>query len=395
MKHPILKALALLGLFTLAACSDANNPNNQVLPNNNDPNNTADMGADQGLDAGTDMPVDVVDVSQRGEYGVGHLTAEFEYGMAARVLDVEIWYPAMASESTGDVLDFETGEQRTTYQSLLAASTECPSTQTQAARDATPAEGTWPVVVFSHCHACTRYSSFTIAEHLASWGFVVIAPDHEGNTLFDELRGDGEEVSPAFLEVRLADMKFMIDQITANSVPPPLIGKLDPDRIGVMGHSFGSVTAGYTAQEDDRVKSAVGIAAPMENPLLPGVKMTDINVPVLTFLATEDNSITNLGNKFLRDNYDDANAPAWLVEVEDAGHWTFSDLTALSDFLTPGCGDGERMTDGEPFTYVDLDTGRLIGATYATAFFRHTLMDEPAGMLGSAPPWTQVLIQSK
>ena len=70
-------------------------------------------------------------------------------------------------------------------------------------------------------------------------------------------------------------------------------------------------------------------------------------------VAKEDNSITEFGNKFIRDNFTDATVPAYRIEVPDAGHWSVSDLDGLVDIFKAGCGDAVRQTDGTDFTYLD------------------------------------------
>ena len=114
----------------------------------------------------------------------------------------------------------------------------------------------------------------------------------------------------------------------------------------------------------------------MENPLIPGVKLAEIHKPVWFLVAQEDNSITEFGNKFIRDNFAAAPAEAWKIEVADAGHWSVSDLAGLTSMFAAGCGEGIRQTDGADFSYLDPAVGREVTAAYVTAFFRATLADD-------------------
>src|SRR5690606_30241922 len=146
-----------------------------------------------------------------------------------------------------------------------------------------------------------------------------------------------------------------------------LVGLADGERLGVFGHSFGAVTTGLVLQDDPRPRAGVAIAAPLENPVLPGVSMAAITEPLMLVVAVEDNSITEFGNMAIRTNFSMANPPVWKLELADAGHFAFSDLAGLSDFFAAGCGDGERQTNGEPFTYADPFTVRSLVATRVTA----------------------------
>jgi hypothetical protein len=100
---------------------------------------------------------------------------------------------------------------------------------------------------------------------------------------------------------------------------------------------------------------------------------------MMFMVAQEDNSIGELGNLFMRLNFDAAAGPAWKVEIADAGHWSFSDIAGLVPQFNAGCGDGVRQTvPGEPFTYIDNALARDITATYGMLFFASELLDDPA-----------------
>lgn len=249
----------------------------------------------------------------------------------------------------------------------------------------------WPVVLFSHCNIGARYEELVVVERLASWGFVVAAPDHVDNTIYDELDGKPSALSSDFLVTRGADMKDVLDAMLAGTkgVPAKLKGHLDQDRIGMFGHSFGSITTGYVLQNDARVKVGVMMAAPPENPLLAGVTVAKLKKPGLFFLAEEDNAVGASGNALIQQNYADYPAPAWLISVKDAGHWSFSDMAGITAVFAPGCGEGKRQQDPtQTFTYLDNDTGKSIGSAYVTAFFAGQLRGDAAGTayLGQAKP---------
>ena len=314
----------------------------------------------------------------QGPHAVGNATLTLTDTGRNRSLTVEVWYPHSGSGATGEpvenfVVDLE---NRATYQDLLRdAPTGCPSTETHSSRDALPQSGALPLLVFSHCHNCARFSSFAIAERLASHGFVVAAPDHAGNTLFDDLADEGAELNSEFLRVRSADISFVIDGMLAGELGITV----DPSRIGVYGHSFGAVTAGLVLQDDPRPIAGFAIASPMDNPLLTGVEIENITDPIGFLVAVEDNSITELGNVFIRQNFDDVGSPAWKGEVADAGHWSFSDVCAVHPQFAACCGAGERQTNTEPFTYLALETANSIAASYVTAFFAaYVLADDNA-----------------
>ena len=123
---------------------------------------------------------------------------------------------------------------------------------------------------------------------------------------------------------------------------------------------------GLILQRRADVEVGIALAAPMANPLVPGVDLDQIDQPVLFLLAQEDNSIGEIGNQVIRNNAEELGAT--VLEVPDAGHWSFSDITGIREAFLPGCGTGTRQVGGDTFTYLDLAEGRDIAATAVAEF---------------------------
>ncbi|EDM79197.1 hypothetical protein PPSIR1_27563 [Plesiocystis pacifica SIR-1] len=311
----------------------------------------------------------------------------------ARDLSVELWYPASvdakaAADMGQEIASFVPDDpDAATFAGLLAeAPAECVRSQTMSAPapasalvDMAELGDSLPTVVFSHCHGCTRFSSFSLAEHLASHGFLVAAVNHTGNTLFEALDETLLPLDASTLDLRADDVRRVIDELLdpgAVELPEALVGVADEQRLGVFGHSFGAITTGKVLQDDDRAMAGVAIAAPIENPLLPGVTMAAIAEPLAMFVAIEDNSITEFGNQAIRTNFQMANTPAWKLEFVDTGHFAYSDMAGLYEGFAAGCGEGERQTDGTPFTYLDPFVVRDLAAGRIAAFFAMHLLDD-------------------
>jgi len=324
-----------------------------------------------------------------GPHPVGNIFFDLADPAGSRTLRIELWYPAsesaQARSAAGQPLGaFVTeGSEAASLAALVdVAPDECVRKHSRSAAGPGLASLSerWPTVVFSHCHGCARFSSFSLAEHLASHGFLVAAVDHVGSSLFDELAGSLPPLDQATLEQRRDDVIRVIDELldpAASSLPLAFVGLADPDRLGVFGHSFGAITTGIVLQDDPRPRAGVAIAAPIESPLLPGVTMAGIDEPLLLVIAVEDNSITEFGNNAIRTNFSVATRPVWKLEFADTGHFAFSDLVGLNDHFAAGCGDAERQTNGEPFSYADPFVVRSLAAGRIAAFFAlHLLGDE-------------------
>lgn len=320
---------------------------------------------------GTDIDTSV---ESEGPHPVGVAEMTFADDSRQRILRVQLWYPAAGGTVNGDlsIADFADAQHRAAFSGLVAAADPTCTTRTiSAAWNPPAAAGSFPLVAFSHCHECTRFSGMTIARRLASHGFAVVSVDHTGNTLWDQIDMTGLPLDGTTLELRVADLAFAVSRARGELATMTGV-TLDGGSPGVFGHSFGSVTAGLYAQRNGAA-AVFGLAAPMENPLLPGVTITAIDAPLGFLVAKEDNSISELGNELIRGNFSRAVGPAWKFEVADAGHWSVSDLVGVVPGFAPGCGAGMRQTDGTAFSYLDAATGRDIAASYVTAFFTATL----------------------
>jgi dienelactone hydrolase len=124
------------------------------------------------------------------------------------------------------------------------------------------------LIAFSHGNSGLRQQSTFLTTHLASWGFVVIAPDHVGNTFSEMMALPDEEARRAthrrIRAQRPHDMQAVIralldDGHLSNELPP-----LDSNRLGLLGHSFGGWTALKVPALESRVAAVCGLAPASE-----------------------------------------------------------------------------------------------------------------------------------
>jgi predicted dienelactone hydrolase len=305
------------------------------------------------------------DPSKFGPFPVGvrtiELTDEERIDIATnkpRRLVVEIWYPAVEDArgkpgATYDVTQFLNAEQK---KKLADDGVAVPLLETSAVRDATPRKnhGPYPLVVFSHGHGGLRWQSTFYTVALASHGYVVVSPDHSGDTL-DVILATGELPSIlAGYEERTLDARFLLDAFTKN-LPgsDPLTGLINKDQIGVTGHSFGALTSMRTAFQDPRVKAIVP-QAPTDSALaLVGAPLDYIlQTPTMIEGAGKDRTLPYQDN--VVPAFKQMGKPKSLLNIVNGGHFTFSDLcqfdmaklAAVAGFndvnvtqvITDGCG---------------------------------------------------------
>lgn len=246
-----------------------------------------------------------------------------------RVVPVEVWYPAAASEGalrSYAVADFVPPERLAvedidpdTLPWLTSSSLDEPAPDT--------AHGPYPLVVFSHGNGGMRLQSLFFTEYLASHGYVVAAPDHIGNTLSDLLI-PGEygfsDTADSFL-YRPDDIRMVVERLRGASDPAPV----SAGEWGMSGHSLGAWTALRAAGEEDDI--AVTIAqAPLDISLAlagTGTDPDDMGMPVMLQAGNADQILdyeTNADASFAL-----MAPPSLLVTYFDAGHFSFSDLCLL------------------------------------------------------------------
>jgi len=253
----------------------------------------------------TFAPLSSAELLQPGPFGVGVTTRFFEDptrstmpngsfpGAPTRVLVTEVWYPASP----------DAAEER-----------EAPA----ARRDAP-----YPLVLYSHGFMDRRTGGLFLARHLASYGYVVAAPDFP---LTHAAAPGGPNVNDAAEQPR--DVSFVLDRLLAESAEGGgLLGDLvDRHRIGAMGLSLGGLTTVLVALHprlrDTRIAAAAAIGAPG---CLFGERFYgNTRVPLLLLHGDLDAIVSYAENAVHA--FSLANPPKYLVTVHGGSHTAFSEF---------------------------------------------------------------------
>jgi predicted dienelactone hydrolase len=230
-----------------------------------------------------------------GSYGVGVTEMTFTRTSNTtgepRVLDTVIWYPADRS-----------GVQE-------------PVTDAPPATDGSP----FPVITFSHGNRDAPTVASYLMEHLASWGFVVVAPPHRGNTKAD-CPCTAEDFNDAMLN-RVPDIIFVLDAVLGlnNDSAEPLGKIVDPERTVSLGYSLGGLTA-FLAAEEDRFDVMIVLAAPV-----PPESADTVRVPIILMAGGKDDLVDVRQVPPLYTALPD-DIPRYLILVPEAGHHAFRDF---------------------------------------------------------------------
>jgi len=329
----------------------------------------------------------VADPGAPGPYGVGFRTIQIVDATRNRPLDVTVWYP-IAPGTTGTPARYAL--LPTTYTDSKVAIADAPIV----------AADELPMLIYSHGSGGLNFISAFITEHLASQGFVVIAANHTGNTAVDNfvnamVSQDQNDMN------RPADISAEIDGMLARSADAndPFHNKIDANRIGLFGHSYGGYTAlatvgGHTTPlgstvPDTRIKATIGLA-PYTTRLTPA-ELEAVDVPTMMLVGTKDTTTPAATNAEVAYR-SISGRPSVLVEMIDAAHQSFTDVCAYLDEIpklpdapqavvdvirrqaTEGCGEG----------FMSFARDIEVTNTLTTAFF----LQYVAGKTGYDYYWT-------
>ena len=124
--------------------------------------------------------------------------------------------------------------------------------------------GVYPILIFYPGGQCHRFSKAGLCESLASLGYVVFALDAPRDApvvVFPDGRQIMEPMAKNedFIWPRVADIRFLLDQLARQNTVGSLAGHLDLKRIGIFGGSRGGYLSNIMAVADERVKAAANM----------------------------------------------------------------------------------------------------------------------------------------
>jgi predicted dienelactone hydrolase len=258
--------------------------------------------------------------AKKGAFAVGYTALHL-----AGNRQVVVWYPADPALTAGhqqETIDLAS-LLSPDLQSKIPASDRV-KYQAGAYQDAPAAAqpGNYPLVVFSHGFAGYPEQSVSLTTHLASWGFVVAAPDHVERSL-DGLLGTAAKGVPKSTDVAVLQATLAL-VVKSSNAPGLLHGLVDPNRVVTAGHSAGAGAAYQFASADPRVKAWISYSVGFGGRGGPAPAAPD--KPGMVMLGMTDGIIPPASSVKV---YDGMHAPKYLVRIPRAGHLVFSDICLI------------------------------------------------------------------
>ena len=220
--------------------------------------------------------------------------------------------------------------------------------------DVSPHQPSYPVVVMRAGASAEVINYSTLAEDLASHGYVVVGFDApyrtnvvafpDGRVMRRAPENDPELCAdrPGFqqqdrcvnrvLTAWTADMAFVLDRLErlkASDASGKFAGRLDMTRVGVFGHSFGGATAAQFCHDDSRCKAGIDV----DGQPFGSVVQDGLHQPFMFLLSDHGResgpeTVRMMAN--VQSIYDRLPAEGrLLIEIGGANHFLFSDDGAL------------------------------------------------------------------
>lgn len=277
-----------------------------------------------------------------------------------RELLVWIWYPSATAQST-TTEEYLPPSLRTAIESargpviskLLTRDLSKVHTHSIRNGDVSPQERSFPVVIMRAGGSAEIANYSTLAEDLASHGYVVVgfdAPYRTNVVVFPDgrtarrrpennpelcLSRSGQERARCVSRVLgawTADVAFALDRLKQLNMSDPsgkFTGRLDMTRVGIFGHSFGGTTALQFCREDSRCKAGIDVDGAPEGSVIE----TGVRQPFM-FLLSDHSRENDQDSRRIKANiksiYDRVPPDGrLLLAIRGANHFLFSDDGAL------------------------------------------------------------------
>ena len=224
------------------------------------------------------------DPSGTGRFAVGVTTLTVTDAARGRTLVTEVWYPATA-----------------------------------AGRDTAPARGRHPLVLVAHGSCGFRTNYEYVTEPLASFGFIVAAPDFPGMTRADCVNGFP---TGAFFDDPPQDLSFLRGAFA--SAAGRLAAHVRGRRAGLVGSSLGGAAVLNASVDDPHFTAVVALAALASAPNGKEFATLRPRRAVLALAGTADRLLPPAN--FARPFFAEVPAPSYLVTITGGTHGGFSDM---------------------------------------------------------------------
>lgn len=270
-------------------------------------------------------------------------TNKYRYNRQTNAFMFTCWYPAEAQAGLLPAAAWDKKMAQDWSARFASASgdsswtTIIPQFKGHALLEAPAVRGTnrFPVILFSHGYTVWRKANSRDAEELASHGYVVVAVDHEDcwGTEFPDGRyltstwNSANQNVPYLVDSRVKDLLCVLDELRRMDANDAwLAGRLDFNRLGTLGMSFGGSSTGNLCRTNDAVKCAAFLDCAFWPNVNVALYQTGIEKP---FLAMNNDYASDPNGCFFwpesKHFFDLAKTNAIIFQIRNTNHELFWD----------------------------------------------------------------------
>jgi predicted dienelactone hydrolase len=283
---------------------------------------------------------------------------------AKREVVTWIWYPSATAPSAAPA-EYLPAPWRTALEQhsgalmsqLLTRDLSLVRTHSAVDPDVSPEQRSYPVAIMRAGGGALTTDFTTLAEDLASHGyfvvgfdapyrtFVVVLPD--GRVVSRPPANDPENLSAEdanrlinkLLTMWTSDTSFVVSQLEQLNAADPsgkFTGRLDLQRLGMFGHSFGGAQALQFCHDDSRCKAGIDIdGAPYGSVVQEGLKQ-----PFLFLLSDHSREMSDPASQQIHADfqsiYQGLPNGRLFVTIRGANHFSFSDQMLVKSHYVIG-----------------------------------------------------------
>lgn len=246
-----------------------------------------------------------------GSFGIGKEVQYIKNYSQPDELTIQLWYPTQSNThkaTTPWAPNYAAKLEKESFITKLCGLGTI-TTHAQFNRPVATSQNPYPVILYSFGSGGALGDNTSLCEELTSKGYIVVGIGHnneKNNRIGEDFyktrnikvieHKEQQELENLKLNYRVAEAEAVLsylENLNAKSDNNIFFGKLDLQKIGYVGHSFGGSTAIELCRKDVRCKAAIN----MDGPFIGKNAITSFQKPVMYMIGEYEKWMRTLSDK--------------------------------------------------------------------------------------------------